>query len=88
LSVVFDDMSFYIVDKAKTYILPDGDLYMAWKGLLDIPSFSSTRLALKKGIPIQSTVDLDPDRWITELGLMTKRLKISVLRMKLQWHST
>jgi gag-polypeptide of LTR copia-type len=79
LSTVFDDISFCIVDEAKTDILPDGDLYMAWKGLLDMyePSTPSTRLALKKEFQNSqlSSVDQDPDIWITELELMRKRLK-------------
>ena len=36
LSSVFDEISFCIVDEAKTEEQPDGDLHMAWKGLLDM----------------------------------------------------
>ena len=36
LSAVFDNISFCIVDEAKTDEQPDGDLHMAWKGMLDM----------------------------------------------------
>jgi hypothetical protein len=79
LSAVFDDISFCIVDEAKTDILPDGDLHMAWKGLLDMfePSTPSSRLALKKQFQNSqlTSASLDPDIWITELELLRKRLK-------------
>jgi hypothetical protein len=70
LSTVFDDISFCIVDEAKTDDLPDGDLHMAWKGLLDMyePSTPSSRLALKKQFQNSQLMSatLDPDIWITE----------------------
>lgn len=79
LSSVFDDISFCIVDEAKTEEQPDGDLFMAWKGLMDMfePSTPSTRLALKKEFQNSklTSVDVDPDVWITELELLRKRLK-------------
>jgi gag-polypeptide of LTR copia-type len=79
LSSVFDDISFCIVDEAKTEEQPDGDLFMAWKGLMDMFELStpSTRLALKKEFQNSklTSVDADPDVWITELELLRKRLK-------------
>ena len=50
---------------------PDDDLFMAWKGMMDMfePSTPSTRLALTKLFQNSklSSVEVDPDMWITEL---------------------
>jgi gag-polypeptide of LTR copia-type len=79
LLLVFDDISFCIVYEAKTEDQPHGGLFMAWKGLMDIfePSTPSRRLALKKKSQKSTltSVDVDPDVWITELELLRKCLK-------------
>ena len=59
------------MDEAKTEEQPDGNMQMAWKGLMDMFELLtlSTRLALKKEFQYSksTSVDVYPDVWMTEL---------------------
>lgn len=50
LSAVFDDISFNIVDEARSKDHPDGDCALAWEGLMRTfePTTSASKVALKK----------------------------------------
>lgn len=79
LMAMSEEVSFSIVDEAKTEELPGGDLAKAWKGLMDTfePSTASTKVILKKQFYASklSDAEKDPEEWITELELLRQRLK-------------
>ena len=80
ISSMFDDVSFSIVDEARTEDLPEGDLYLAWSGLKEVfePSTPASKILLKKQFYESKLQDpsRDPDEWITELGLLRQQLKV------------
>ena len=65
LSSIFNDISFFIVDKAKMEKQPNDNLFMAWKGMMDIfePSTPFTKLVLKKEFQNTkvSSIEIDLD---------------------------
>jgi gag-polypeptide of LTR copia-type len=79
LMAMTEEISFAIVDEAKTDEFPQGDLAKAWKALLDTfePSTAATKVMLKKQFYSNklSDAERDPDEWITELELLRQRLK-------------
>ena len=73
------------MDEAKTEGKPDRVLQMARKELMDMfePSTPSTRLAFKNKFQNSklTSLDVDPDMWMTELELLrehSKTLKVNI----------
>jgi hypothetical protein len=79
LMAMSDEISFALVDEARTDDYPGGDLAKAWKGLMDLfePSTAATKVTLKKQFYTNKLTDIgrDPDEWVTELELLRQRLK-------------
>ena len=74
-----DDITFGIVDESISTDFPDGDARLAWKNLQEKfePSTGAAKVQLKQEFHQLklSTVDEDPDAWITQLELKRRRLK-------------
>jgi hypothetical protein len=74
-----DDVTFGIVDESISDDFPDGDARLAWKNLRDKfePSTGAAKVQLKQEFHQLklSSVEEDPDTWITQLELKRRRLK-------------
>ncbi len=74
-----EDITFGIVDESISTNLLDGDARLAWKNLKDKfePSTGATKVQLKQEFHQLklSSVEEDPDTWITQLELKRRRLK-------------
>lgn len=75
-----DDITFGIVDESVSANHPDGDARIAWEKLREKfePSTGAAKVQLKKEFHQLklSSVDDDPDNWITQLELKRRRLKV------------
>ena len=74
-----DDITFGIVDESISTDFRDGDARLAWKNLQEKfePSTGAAKVQLKQEFHQLklSSVDEDPDAWITQLELKRRRLK-------------
>ena len=74
-----EEIIFGIVDESVSKDFPDGDARLAWKNLQDKyePSTGAAKVQLKKEFHMLklTSVDEDPDIWLTELELKRRRLK-------------
>jgi hypothetical protein len=74
-----DDISFGIVDESISTDFVDGDARLAWKNLQEKvePSTGAAKVQLKQEFHQLklTSVDEDPDAWITQLELKRRRLK-------------
>jgi len=80
MALCTDDVSFEIIDCAKTTDLPKGDARGAWKGLMAKyePSTASEIVRLRKEFAssnLKSASD-DPDVWLTSLERKRQRMRL------------
>ena len=74
-----EDISFGIIDESVSTTYPNGDARVAWKNLRDRfePNTGAAKVQLKQEFHQLklSSVDEDPDPWMTTLELKRRRLK-------------
>jgi hypothetical protein len=70
---------FNLIDAVKSETYPNGDAILAWKSLQERfdPKTSSSLVLLKKEFNLCALrrTDKDPDKWITQLLLLRRRVK-------------
>ena len=74
-----EDITFGIIDESISADFPDGDARLAWKNLQDKfePNTGAAKVQLKQEFHQLklSSVEEDPDVWLTQLELKRRRLK-------------
>ena len=74
-----EDVSFGLVDEARSEDLPDGDVAQAWKALLNKyePKTGSSRPRLKREFHDSKLTDVknDPEEFVVKLELLRQQLK-------------